>query len=272
MIRANFRKFAVQSRRQTTQAASNAISENTLFPNAALPAKYVLTTIRSFPSLEPISFAPIPSSVLNAPLRRDILWSAVVYENDNKRVGSSNPPGRSENGYSRRKLAPQKGTGRARVGDANSPTRHNGARALARSAPNDYTTKLTNKLYNQAILNALSHQYRSNNLFVIGGGNTLASTNDLDLNELEVTQSNLDTDDSEIIFERFLEEYKLRGKKLLFITDSPRPNLMAVTDKYKNQIDLVQKEFIDVNDLLRAKKIFIDLKALEFLSVTHSPN
>lgn len=235
-------------------------------PNAALPPRYTLATVRSFPSLEPMTFAPVPTCVLAAPLRRDILWKAVVYENDNKRVGSSNPPGRSENGYSRRKLLPQKGSGRARAGDANSPTRHNGARALARNAPNDYTTALPYKIYSQAILNALSHQHRSGNLFVIGGSNGLTETKELDLNELEIV-----SEDGDLVFARFLKEYNLEKKRLLFVTSDLREGLMKNTEKYKDTVDIVQQEFVDVNDLLKAQKIYIELESLEFLAVTHSP-
>lgn len=190
----------------------------------------------------------------------------MVYENDNKRVGSSNPPGRSENGYSRRKLLPQKGSGRARAGDANSPTRHNGARALARNAPNDYTTALPYKIYSQAILNALSHQHRSGNLFVIGGSNGLTETKELDLNELEIV-----SEDGDLVFARFLKEYNLEKKRLLFVTSDLREGLMKNTEKYKDTVDIVQQEFVDVNDLLKAQKIYIELESLEFLAVTHSP-
>ncbi|QLL30771.1 hypothetical protein HG536_0A05860 [Torulaspora globosa] len=257
-------RFAHAIRYLSTRAAETAL------PNAAAPPRYTLATVRAFPSLEPLTFAPVPASVLAAPLRRDILWRAVVYENDNKRVGSSNPPGRSENGYSRRKLLPQKGSGRARAGDANSPTRHNGARALARTAPNDYSTILPSKIYSQAITNALSHQYRSGNLFVIGGANTLSQTNELDLNELEIVPTSPDSPSGDIVFERFLEEYDLIKKKLLFIVSEPRETLMQHTERFKDTVDIVQQELVDVNDLLKAKKIFIELEALEYLTVTHS--
>lgn len=193
-----------------------------------------------------------------------------MYENDNKRVGSSNPPGRSENGYSRRKLLPQKGSGRARAGDANSPTRHNGARALARTAPNDYTTILPAKIYSQAITNALSHQYRSGNLFVIGGANTLSKTNELDLNELEIVPTSPEAPTGDIVFEKFLQEYNLQKKKLLFIVSEPRDGLLQHTERFKDTVDIVQQEVVDVNDLLKANKIFIELESLEYLTVTHS--
>lgn len=257
-------QFANAIRHRSTTAVETAL------PNAAIPPRYTLATVRAFPSLEPLTFAPVPSSVLAAPLRRDLLWRAVVYENDNKRVGSSNPPGRSENGYSRRKLLPQKGSGRARAGDANSPTRHNGARALARTAPNDYTTVLPSKLYSQAITNALSHQYRSGNLFVIGGASSLSQTSELDLNELEILPASSDPLSGELLFERFLQEHNLAKKRLLFIVSEPREGLLEHTERFKDTVDIVQQELVDVNDLLKAHRIFIELESLEYLTVTHS--
>ncbi|KAH3899493.1 probable 54S ribosomal protein YmL6, mitochondrial [Saccharomycodes ludwigii] len=237
--------------------------------NAAEPAKYTLATVRAFPSLEPLTFAPVPTSVLGSPLRRDILWRAVVYENDNKRVGSSNPPGRSENGYSRRKLLPQKGSGRARAGDANSPTRHNGARAHARTAPNDYSTALPSKVYSLAYNVALSHQYRQGNLFVIGGNNELCGVHKNDLNELELVKDPENT--GELIFEKFLKEYDLEKKKnLLFIVDGVKEGLLYNTEKFAEKIDIISKEFVDVNDILKAQRVFIELSALEYLAVINA--
>lgn len=238
-------------------------------PNAALPPRYTLATVRAFPSLEPMTFTPVPTSVFDAPLRRDLLWRAVVYENDNKRVGSSNPQGRSDVGYSRRKILPQKGTGLARAGDANSPIRDSGGRALARTAPNDYTTDLPKKIYSLAFNNALSHQYRNGNIFVIGGDSALSEVNELDLNELDILPTAADKQDGAIVFEKFLDEHKLKDKKLLFIINEPRAGLFAFTEEFEDKVNIVQKEFVDVNDILKAHRIFVELEALEYLAVTH---
>lgn len=238
-------------------------------PNVAVPPKYTLATLRAFPSLEPLSFVPVPTDILAAPLRRDILWRAVVYENDNKRVGASNPPGRSENGYSRRKLLPQKGSGRARVGDANSPTRHNGGRALARDAPNDYSTELPRKIYTQALNNALSHQYRSGNLFVIGSEEPINPINELDVDILDLIQRNKDVDDRSILFKKFIRENNLVNKKLLFVTSKLREGLLDYTQHYQQKVDIVQQESLEVNDLLKAQKIFVELDVLKYLNKLH---
>ena len=67
-----------------------------------------------------------------------------------------------------------------------------------------------------------------------------------------------------------MKEHKLQGKKLLFIISEPREALLQNTDRFKDKVDVVQQELVDVNDLLKAKRIFIELAALEYLTVTHS--
>ncbi|ODQ81766.1 hypothetical protein BABINDRAFT_160007 [Babjeviella inositovora NRRL Y-12698] len=224
------------------------------FPNFQIPPKYVLASIRSFPSLEPTTFVPVSTTILNQPLRRDLLWLAAVYEADAARVGSASPPGRSELGYSRKKVRPQKGTGRARVGDNNSPTRHTGAIAMARTAPNDMSSDLPLQVYHTALKSALSHQYREGKLFVIE-----------DHCDFVTGQSQA--------AKMFLKEHGFEDKKLLFVLDSPRHNLADATEKYQQKIDIVTKDAVEVRDILKANRVFIELSALKFLGCKfHRPS
>lgn len=94
----------------------------------------------------------------------------------------------------------------------------------------------------------------------------MTETKELDLNELEIV-----SEDGDLVFARFLKEYNLEKKRLLFVTSDLREGLMKNTEKYKDTVDIVQQEFVDVNDLLKAQKIYIELESLEFLAVTHSP-
>lgn len=231
------------------------------------PPPYTLATIRTFPSLEPVACMPVSTNILGIPLRRDILWRAVVQENDNRRVGASNPPGRSENGYSRHKILPQKGSGNARVGDANSPTRHNGARALARHAPNDYTTLLPNKVLNLAFRTALSHQYKQGNLFIIGDSNGTAKVSETDSSKLDITLNDeAKPNFSSVLFNKFMNEHGLEKKRLLFVTSATRPGLLKYTDMYKQKVDVIEQDGVEVNDLLKASKIFIEEAAFKHLA------
>lgn len=241
---------SILQRSNLRQVSSSSLSNLSPIP------KYVLATLRSFPSLEPKSFFPVDRLFLNSPLRRDILWKASVFEADASRVGSSNPPGRSEKGYSRKKLLPQKGQGRARVGDRGSPIRHEGGRALARTAPNDYTTELPYKVYSSAFRTALSHQWRQGKLFIIGG--------EQPVEEYESNITEFVSDDS-IAASQFLQKHNLLKKKLLFIVDQPRPNLQKALEPF-DYIDIISKEFLEVRDVLRALAVFVEMDALKYLA------
>ncbi|ANZ75769.1 BA75_02363T0 [Komagataella pastoris] len=224
---------------------------------------YLLSTVRSFPSLEPHTVLPISTEFLNSPLRRDLLWKAVVMELDNIRVGASNPPGRGEHKFSRKKLRPQKGSGRARVGDANSPTRHNGARALARTAPNDFSTEIPFKVYARAYRIALSSFYNKGHLHIIGGCSSLISFHQGDQNILEIS-----TDKKEAL-EIFRTIHNLKGLNILFISDSlnSSQNLnKAIRALNDDQVSLMDKENVEVRHLLRANRVFIEQTALQFFA------
>lgn len=261
----------VQSR-ASLKAIPREINESvkipTILPNVQAPPKYTLVSLKQFPSLEPTTCVPVSTSILGVPLRRDILWRAVVFENDNRRVGASNPPGRSDNGYSRKKIRPQKGSGHARVGDANSPTRHNGGRALARNAPNDYTTELPSKLYSLAMNTALSYQYKRGNLNVIGGE---GSTTDLGILDI-VKQQDKSFKYHNSIIQKFLKNNQLESKRLLFITKDTRQNLIKFTEPNKDKIDVIQWQGVQINDILKASRVFVEWDALKSLSLEHAGN
>lgn len=218
--------------------------------------KYVLATLRSFPSLEPTEVIPVSRTFLNAPLRRDLLWKAAVHEADAARVGASNPPGRSQAGHSRRKILPQKGTGKARAGDANSPIRVGGGRAHARNAPNDYTTELPFKVYSSAMKVALSDKYRNGRLYIIGGQEPEKAY------ESNITEFN---NDDVLAAQLFATKHGLHNRNLLFIVNSPRPKLEKATEGDK-RVDIISKEFLEVRDILRADYAFVEMDALKYLA------
>lgn len=216
----------------------------------------MLATGRAFPSLEPQRVFPVSSAILGEPLRRDLLWRAVVFEADAARVGASNTKSRAEMGYSNRKLRPQKGTGQARMGSRGSPTRHDGGRAFARRAPFDWSSGLPRQIYARAVRVALSHLYANGRLLVLDDG--VAA----DFVTPHATAGDL-----------FVDTHKV-GKvtNLLVIPDEFRWNLHTATkDKYGKRVEIVAKEAIEVRDLLKAYTVVIEKKALEYLAETFQP-
>lgn len=218
----------------------------------AQPPQYKLTTVRSFPSLEPVRLQPVSSTVLGLPLRRDLLWRAVVFEADQARVGSSNTRSRAEMGYSRKKLRPQKGSGRARMGDRGSPTRHDGGRAFARHAPFDWSTGLPRQIYSKAMLTALSHIYEAGNLFVVDGQADFVSghSNAGDL---------------------FVAEHGFADTPVLVIVNEFRENLHNATKDKHPRLEIVSKEVLEVRDLLKAHRVIIEQEAFVYLAEQFQP-
>lgn len=223
------------------------------------PHKYTLASLRSFPSLEPHTVVPYPTDFLNKPLRRDFLWSAVVFEADRARVGSGYVPTKGDKPFSNRKLHPQKGTGRARVGDANSPIRNNGLKAHGIKAPHDWLTKLPKKVYAKAVQTAFSEQYRNGQLFVIGGEQKGDSDGLLVDFQYAYPQQ----------IEQFVETHDLERLSLLFITDVERDNLLKATESLGKKADVVTKEALEVRDLLKANRVYIEEAALNWLVAQH---
>ncbi len=93
----------------------------------------------------------------------------MVYEGDRTRQGTASTKTRWEVSGSHKKLYAQKGTGRARVGDKQSPLRRGGGKTFG-PHPRDFATRLPRKVYDLAWRTALSYRYRRGELVVCQDG------------------------------------------------------------------------------------------------------
>ncbi|WVQ71664.1 50S ribosomal protein L4 [Cryptococcus sp. DSM 104548] len=91
-----------------------------------LPVSSLASPTPTQPSGDDVVIA-LPPDIFAQPIRRDILHRCVVWYLSQLRQGNKQTKSRSTVNYSGRKLIPQKGTGRARAGDASSGTRRGGA-------------------------------------------------------------------------------------------------------------------------------------------------
>lgn len=243
------RRLLTPSARGFASAAADTL------PGAAKLPEYVLASVRQFPSLEPTRLQPVTSQVLGAQVHKDLLWRAVVFEADRQRVGASNPPGREQMGYSTHKLHKQKGTGRARVGDAGSPTRTQGGYALDRNAPNKMATGLNKLVYGSAIRAALTSQYQEGRLFVVDGPCELPAS----------------VKNNTAFAKQWLQGELGFGEKemTVFLVDVERPVLDSVLGKDNLKADIVPKEFIEVRDILKARNVVIEYEVLKWLAAKY---
>ena len=212
----------------------------------------VLTTVYSFPELEPLRFAEYPANHLAVPLRRDILHRAVIYEGDKTRQGTASSKHRTEVHGSNRKIRPQKGTGMARLGDKKSPMLRGGGVAFG-PHPRDFSTKLPKKIYDLAWRTALSYRYKKGELVIV------QKCRDLEMEE-----------------PRWLEQIMTRnhighadGRSLL-VTRDVLPNLFHAMKEAGRHGKVKQEDDIDVKDLLEMGRIVIEKRALDSILRDHS--
>lgn len=213
-------------------------------------------TLHAFPSLTPTTFHPYPSTHLLLPLRRDILHRAVIYEGDSKRQGSANTKWRSEVHGSNRKIRPQKGTGRARLGDKKSPMLRGGGVAFG-PKPRSFKTELPAKVYDSAWRTALSYRYRMGELVVLEG--------EAEIPEAVHWGSR----------ERWLADMLLHNRmgktdrRTLFVTSDVREKLFESLERDGRHASALMVGEVDVKALLETGKVCVERGALEEIFKRH---
>ncbi|CAK3979113.1 ribosomal L4 [Lecanosticta acicola] len=208
-------------------------------------------TLYTFPSMTPSGLTAYPSTHLLLPTRRDILHRAVIFEGDATRQGTASTKTRWEVHGSGHKVRPQKGTGRARLGDKKSPMLKGGGVAFG-PKPRDFSTDLPKKIYDLAWRTALSYRYKMGELMIFDG-------------EMEV----------EGVAEESLERYVRDllawnnlgrlGGKTLFVTQERREALFKALGGLTGHARALDVEDVDVKDLLEGKRVAIERKALEHI-------
>lgn len=186
-------------------------------------------------SLDPTVFAH--------PIRRDILHLCVVHHLDSLRQGSANTKTRSEVKGSGRKLFQQKGTGRARVGDGQSPIRRGGGIAFG-PKPRSFATKLPRKVIAMGMRVALSVKVKENAFGVMQG--------------LEWPSGKTNELDQHINREGY--------SKTLFVTGETEiePGLARAIRRV-NGVAVLHVSEVNVYELLRWPRLVLDFKAAQTL-------
>lgn len=244
----------------------------------------VPVTVFAFPSLEPRSLEMWPAQHLHLPLRRDLLYRAVVFEGDNTRQGTASSKTRYDVNGSHRKMRPQKGSGNARLGSRQSPLIRGGGKTFG-PQPRDFGTDLPRKMYDRAWRTALSYRYRRGELIVCEDGL------ELPLPDLFLQASQAGTLDR-TLEDGFVRRYvrallngdatsrrDLSGPqgpvlgsigqawgraagRTTFITTDQRPNLFTSLEAAGEHGRALVVDDVDVKDLLETGRIVIEREAL----------
>jgi large subunit ribosomal protein L4 len=119
---------------------------------------------------EKISQVELNDNVFDVPVKKHVLHQVIVSQAASHRSGTAAAKGRSDVRGSTIKLYRQKGTGRARSGSANSPTRRGGGAAFG-PVPRKYDYKIGKKVKKAALRMALTDKVKTDQFFVVSDFN-----------------------------------------------------------------------------------------------------
>ncbi|KAI1007808.1 hypothetical protein K3495_g411 [Podosphaera aphanis] len=244
--------LASRSSRSMATVASTHLNQT---PESAVKPEFlnasVLTTIYRFPTMEPLRFESYSSRHLHLPLRRDILHRAIVYEGDGTRQGTASTKTRFDVHGSHRKIRPQKGTGRSRLGTRQSPALVGGGVVFG-PHPRDFATRLPRKMYDLAWRTALSWRYRRG--------------------ELIVCENDLDLEYPDPYFAQHIFEHNHWGKphgRSLLVVDGKPENLFQAMEKSGKDGRALHVSDVDVKDLLELGRVIVEKRALDKILSQH---
>ncbi|KAK0456746.1 ribosomal protein L4 domain-containing protein [Armillaria borealis] len=187
-------------------------------------------------------------TVFNHPIRRDILHLCVVQYRDSLRQGSANTKTRGEVRGSGRKIRPQKGTGKARLGDAQSPMLRGGGIAFG-PKPRDFSTKLPRKVIQMGMRVALSAKVKEQQfgvMFSMDWPEPKTKTLAKRLEDLGLDQTLFVTGEEEI------------------------PVTLERAIRNIPKVKLTTSNTLTVHELLKWRRIMLDAKAVDFFERTLS--
>eukprot|EP00808_Paulinella_micropora_P030104 g3707.t1 len=190
-----------------------------------------------------VGIIPLPYEVFGEPIRKDIVHRVVKWQFSLRRAGTAKTKSRSEVAGSTRKIAPQKGRGRARVGPRNPPHHRGGGDAFPKR-PGSRAQGLQKKVRQMGLRIALSAKYMEGRLII------------LDSMEIEShkTQQFLDT----------LSAWDPRNVLLVHGNRQFDPNV-ALAGRSLSYFNMIPARGLTVYELIRTDLVFVTLEALEQL-------
>ena len=167
------------------------------------------------------------------------------------RLGTASTKTRYEVRGSRRKIRPQKGSGKARLGDKNSPMLRGGGVAFG-PKPRDFSTGLQKKVYDLAWRTALSYRYRKGELVIVD-------------NAIEIESP------SPRLLKDIFDSHPWGGSsgRSLLVTLEERPLLEQALDAMGRSRQSLTWDEVDVKDLLELSRIVIERDALKNILLSH---
>jgi large subunit ribosomal protein L4 len=181
-----------------------------------------------------------PDTVFARDYNEALIHQVVVAYQANARSGNRAQKGRADINKSHKKPWKQKGTGRARAGQANSPLWRGGGKIFPNSPDENFSHKLNKKMYRAGMCSILSQLAREDRLMVIDG-------------------FGVDQPKTKLLAQ------KIKGMGLdsvLVITDSVDENLMLASRNLAH-VAVVETRHADPVSLVHFPKVLITKAAVE---------
>jgi len=182
---------------------------------------------------EKVSQLELKEAIFNVPIKKHLLHQVVVSQLLNRRSGSASAKGRSEVKGSGKKVWRQKGTGRARVGTASSPTRRGGGVAFG-PIPGKRLRKVPKKIRKAALRMALTDKFQTDRLVVV---------TDFSLPEIKTVN-----------FVKVMKSFEIN--RVLIITDDKNENLEK-SSKNVPWVKVMRYQGLNVYDILKHDHLFL---------------
>ena len=187
---------------------------------------------------EKVSQLELKEAIFNVPIKKHLLHQVVVSQLLNRRSGSASAKGRSEVKGSGKKVWRQKGTGRARVGTASSPTRRGGGVAFG-PIPGKRLRKVPKKIRKAALRMALTDKFQTDRLVVV---------TDFSLPEIKTVN-----------FVKVMKSFEIN--RVLIITDDKNENLEK-SSRNVPWVKVMRYQGLNVFDILKHDHLFLVQPAL----------
>jgi large subunit ribosomal protein L4 len=182
---------------------------------------------------EKVSQTDLADTIFNVPIKPNILHEVVTMQLASRRSGSASVKHRSDVKGSGRKLFRQKGTGRARRGDAKAPLLRGGGSVFGPD-PKSYAYKVPKKVRRQALKMALSVKLSEDSLVVL---------DELNLDEIKTKE-----------FIKVMDALNMNNA--LIITDRKNENL-ELSARNVPDVKVLRIEGLNVYDILKYKSLVL---------------
>jgi len=195
---------------------------------------------------EKVDSVELSDDVFGGTVNTSLIWESVVHQNATDRRGTHATKTRGRVQGSGRKLWRQKGTGRARVGDAATPLWRSGGTVFG-PQPRSYGYRFPKKMIKGALRAALSQKIKDGAVMVVDGPSTLV----------------IDEPRTKLAVER-LGQLGVSGRTVL-VDVVPDHNLELAIQNLP-RVRVVETVRLTARDVVGAKSIVLSKAAVEHLA------